>query len=491
MSSVGTFTRRHFEPLMLSAQVLIDLAVILFACWLAYQTREYIGWRSPTKLEGQWQLFYLSAAVCLVCFHAFGMYSPIKSLLNIEEFKSIAKATIVAFLVLNVLFFFLRKTDVPPEGPFWSILVKIHRLIDIAGKPERFSRFAVVLSFAFILALTLVSRFVSFKIIQMLHRRGIGNRNVLILGTGQTGRRLQKKFMLVPTLGLNLVGFVSDDDNEVGKQISHSRVVGKLGDLDHLVRQHKISEVFVAMPESTEERVLEIAEVLDRMGVVYHIVPRFYHLLSHSVRIETVDSIPLITRTDRRPGVLFSAGKRAIDLTVALIVLVIGAPFFLIPALLIKRESPGPVFFLQKRVGRDGKLFQMIKFRTMHAHMSGDAPKPKSGRDPRITNIGRWLRRYSLDELPQFLNVLRGEMSVVGPRPEMPFIVNAYGPLERERLTVKPGLTGLWQISYARGEAIHENLEYDIYYIEHQSILLDVVIIALTAFAVVKGTGAY
>jgi lipopolysaccharide/colanic/teichoic acid biosynthesis glycosyltransferase len=133
----------------------------------------------------------------------------------------------------------------------------------------------------------------------------------------------------------------------------------------------------------------------------------------------------------------------------------------------------------------------MIKFRTMHVHMSGDAPKPKSPHDPRLTQIGRWLRRYSLDELPQVFNVLRGEMSIVGPRPEMSFIVERYGPIERERLRAKPGLTGLWQISYARGEAIHENMEYDIYYIEHQSFLLDVVIIALTGFAVVKGTGAY
>jgi lipopolysaccharide/colanic/teichoic acid biosynthesis glycosyltransferase len=133
----------------------------------------------------------------------------------------------------------------------------------------------------------------------------------------------------------------------------------------------------------------------------------------------------------------------------------------------------------------------MIKFRTMHADVSFDAPAPKSQRDPRITNIGRWLRRYSLDELPQLLNVLRGEMSIVGPRPEMPFIVATYGPIQRERLRAKPGLTGLWQISYARGEAIHENLDYDLYYIEHQSIMLDFVIMGLTGFAVFKGTGAY
>ena len=133
----------------------------------------------------------------------------------------------------------------------------------------------------------------------------------------------------------------------------------------------------------------------------------------------------------------------------------------------------------------------MVKFRTMHQEASGDAPTPSSPYDSRITRIGRYLRRYSLDEFPQFFNVLCGEMSVVGPRPEMSFIVEGYGPMERERLTVKPGITGLWQISYFRQGAIHENLEYDLFYIENKSMLLDFVIISLTGFAVMKGTGAY
>jgi lipopolysaccharide/colanic/teichoic acid biosynthesis glycosyltransferase len=127
----------------------------------------------------------------------------------------------------------------------------------------------------------------------------------------------------------------------------------------------------------------------------------------------------------------------------------------------------------------------------MFTHLSGDAFAPRDEADPRITRVGRYLRRYSLDELPQLLNVLSGEMSMVGPRPEMPFIVEQYGPLERERLRAKPGITGLWQISYARTEEIHKNLDYDIYYVENRSLLLDVVILFLTVFAVVKGTGAH
>jgi lipopolysaccharide/colanic/teichoic acid biosynthesis glycosyltransferase len=220
-------------------------------------------------------------------------------------------------------------------------------------------------------------------------------------------------------------------------------------------------------------------------------VPRFHHLMSFKVKIETLDSIPLITRADPRPTLLGQAAKRILDLVFSSLVLLITAPLFLVIAILIKRESQGPVFFVQSRVGKDGKPFRMIKFRTMHAHLSGDAPTPRTRGDPRITPTGRWLRRFSVDELPQFLNVFLGDMSVVGPRPEMQFIVDQYGPLDRERLRTKPGVTGLWQISYARQMAIHDNLDYDLYYIEHQSLLLDLVIIALTLFAVVKGTGAY
>ncbi|MCL4151543.1 UNVERIFIED_CONTAM: hypothetical protein GTU68_027499 [Idotea baltica] len=183
--------------------------------------------------------------------------------------------------------------------------------------------------------------------------------------------------------------------------------------------------------------------------------------------------------------------KRMMDILVSATVLLIGAPLFIVAAILIRRESPGPALFIQKRVGKDGKLFPMYKFRTMHINMSGDAPAPDSPYDPRITTIGRYLRRYSLDELPQFLNVLLGNMSLVGPRPEMPFIVEGYSKFQRERLSVKPGITGLWQISYARQSQIHDNIDYDLYYIEHQSFLLDLVVISLTGVAVVKGTGAF
>lgn len=495
MTVAGTFVRRHFEPLMLSIQVLIDLAVVWLACWVGWWVWTGVVSTVSRPFEEYREVFLLTSAVTLVCFHSYGMYSPLKSLLNIEEFKSIAKSTLTSFLVVHALLMLLRTTQAPSSEGVYKLLVPLHNFVNINLVNEKgvwmFSRMAVVLAFMLVGTFTTASRFCSFKAIQWLHRRGIGNRNVLIYGTGGTARRLQKKFALVPTLGLNLLGFVTENEDEVGRKIDRFEVVGTRAELEFLIGRLKISEVFVAMPEADESEMLAIVETLERNGVVYHVVPRFYHLFSHKVRIETLDSIPLITRPDREQSIPQSALKRALDLSIALAVLVVGLPLFLLTALLIKRESPGPVFFRQRRVGKDGQPFEMIKFRTMFVERSGDAPKPKTHDDPRLTGIGRWLRRYSLDELPQVLNVLKGDMSIVGPRPEMPFIVEKYGPLERERLRAKPGLTGLWQISYARGEAIHENMEYDIYYIEHQSFLLDVVIIALTGFAVVKGTGAY
>jgi exopolysaccharide biosynthesis polyprenyl glycosylphosphotransferase len=489
MTYAGTFIRRHFEPLVLSAQVLVDLIVVLAACLLAYQVREYYIWDHGTQLGAYREVFLLTGAVCLVCFHSFRMYSPLKSLLNVEEFKAIVKSTATAFLVVFTLIMLLRPSTLPAKGGY-SILVVLHDWFDIEVDPDRYSRLTVVMAFALILVLTTVSRFVSFRLIQMLHKRGIGNRNALIVGTGETAIKLQKKFVLVPTLGLNLIGFVTGKDEEVGGDIWGVSVLGKTDELDLLISRHKISEVFVAAPEESEEYLMAIVERLEHLGVVYRVVPRFYHFMSHKVRIENLDSIPLISRPDRRPAWFTLWAKRCLDILIVLAVMIVALPFFLISAALIKRESEGPAFFYQTRIGLNGKPFKMIKFRTMHEEHCGDGPKPKTTDDPRVTNIGRWLRRYSLDELPQLFNVLKGEMSIVGPRPEMPFIVAKYGPLQRERLRVRPGLTGLWQISYARSEAIHANLDYDIYYIEHQSILLDLVIISLTMFAVAKGTGA-
>jgi len=218
------------------------------------------------------------------------------------------------------------------------------------------------------------------------------------------------------------------------------------------------------------------------------IVPSLIHLLAQPVTITNLESVPLIAPRMVSERLSTRLAKRALDLAVSVTVMVVTSPLFAILPVLIRRESKGRAFFTQIRIGKDGRPFPMLKFRTMYG--VADEESPRSGADPRVTRVGRWLRRTSLDELPQLFNVIRGEMSIVGPRPEMPFVVEKYGPLARERLRVKPGITGLWQISYARLDPIHENLDFDLYYVENQSVLLDVVIVFLTCFSVLKGTGA-
>jgi lipopolysaccharide/colanic/teichoic acid biosynthesis glycosyltransferase len=182
--------------------------------------------------------------------------------------------------------------------------------------------------------------------------------------------------------------------------------------------------------------------------------------------------------------------KRGIDLAGSSVMLLIFAPAFVFVAALIKLDSDGPALFRQKRIGKDGKPFDIWKFRSMRVDAHPYARSPAGDHDPRLTRIGRVLRRFSIDELPQLVNVLKGEMSLVGPRPEMPYIVEKYGPLERERLCVRPGITGLWQISPARAMPIHENLNYDFTYIENQCIALDCIILLRTITAVIRGIGA-
>lgn len=492
MTALGTFFRRHYEPLLLSIQVFIDLAVLQLACWVAFDIGRRLGFDEPgSSVDLYGRGFALLCAICLISFNAFRLYSPVKSLLNMEEFKGIVKSVIVSYCVFFTLLVLLQSTKADPETSAVGPLIQLHKIIDQSFNADSFSRMTLHLAFATILVFMTISRFASFKYIQRLHRKGVGNRNVLIYGAGHCGKYLQQKFDLVPTLGLNLIGFFDDDEEKQGATIGSHRVLGSFEDMESIVSTYKISEVFVAMPSAQEPRVMEILARLDSLGVYHHVVPRYYRLMSHRIRIDALDSVPLLTRVDRPVGIIQTVLKRSLDILFSLVVLVISSPVILLSVILIRRESKGDALFVQERIGLNGRPFRMYKFRTMHLEVAGDALAPDSPYDSRITRIGRYLRRYSLDELPQFLNVLKGEMSIVGPRPEMPFIVEQYGPTERERLRAKPGITGLWQISYARQGAIHENLDYDLFYIENQSLLLDLVIIALTGFAIIKGTGAY
>jgi lipopolysaccharide/colanic/teichoic acid biosynthesis glycosyltransferase len=212
------------------------------------------------------------------------------------------------------------------------------------------------------------------------------------------------------------------------------------------------------------------------------VVPHLGDVRVDQLQVEDLSAIPVLRPYPARSRRVYLALKRLFDLAGATLLLTLTAPLWALAAALIWVDSPGPVFFVQERVGRDGHRFRMVKFRTMRRDTNPYAPSPNGHVDPRITRVGRVLRVAGFDELPQLINVLRGEMTLVGPRPEMPFLVGRYTPVQRLRLLAKPGITGVWQLSADRHAEIHENIEYDLYYISRQSLLLDLVILVETVF---------
>jgi lipopolysaccharide/colanic/teichoic acid biosynthesis glycosyltransferase len=189
--------------------------------------------------------------------------------------------------------------------------------------------------------------------------------------------------------------------------------------------------------------------------------------------------------------IIYRFYKRLLDIIISLLVLVALLPLWIIVVVLIKTTSKGKAVFIHERVGKNGKVFKCFKFRTMYKDVNGYEFAPTCLKDERITKIGRALRRTSMDEIPQFINVLKGEMTLIGPRPEMPFIANNYTTREKKRLLVTPGITGLWQVNGRKDVPLHENVEYDLYYIIHRSFILDFVILAKTFYVIINGKGAY
>jgi lipopolysaccharide/colanic/teichoic acid biosynthesis glycosyltransferase len=227
-------------------------------------------------------------------------------------------------------------------------------------------------------------------------------------------------------------------------------------------------------------RLREVLDFCRRGGLEVGVVPRLIDARPDDLVVEDLSAIPVLRPRPRRTTAVYRIAKRLLDLLVASIGMVMTGPLWLLAASLILLDSRGPVLFVQERVGLRGRPFRILKFRTMRTDTAPYDHSPVGDIDPRITRIGRILRVGGLDELPQLINVLRGEMSMVGPRPEMPFIVAGYTDQQRIRLEAKPGITGLWQVSADRHSEIHENIEYDLYYIKHQSILLDILVLVET-----------
>ena len=476
------FLRRNFESLFLVLQVWLDGLTVVGGCLVGLWLFPYVFNVPAAGLAEYAQLFVLITGTTLLTFWFLGLYRSQKSVLNVEEYRQLAKATGLSFLLTCTLVFMLREAAGKLQEVdhwFYRLLRPAYEILKLEGT-EDYSRVMLMVVFLAILLLGIVQRAVAFRLLSNLHARGIGNVNVAVFGTGPLARRIQQKLKLFPTLGYNFVGFLERDADRHQERIGGHAVLGSDRDLDRVRDEHGIRLVIVAKPELDEDELIALCRRFEDFGIRYQVVPRLYHFFSRRFSVETLDSVPLITPQTVPMRPVYSFLKRAMDVLVSSTVLLIASPLLLVIALVIKRQSPGPVLFTQYRRGAHNTTFRIFKFRTMFTELCGDAITPQTSLDPRVTPFGRFLRKTSLDELPQLWNVLRGDMSLVGPRPEMPFIVEDYDEMQRMRLDVKPGITGLWQVSEARKAPIHENVDYDLYYIENQSVFLDVTIFIMT-----------
>jgi Undecaprenyl-phosphate glucose phosphotransferase len=353
------------------------------------------------------------------------------------------------------------------------------------GEAHEISRVVLALFLTINIAFTYSSRELVREVLEHRWKNGIGLKRVLIAGSGDLGRMVADKVLQHRELGFQVVGFV--DDRAGGDHIGYRGLplLGTLPETDEIIRRERIDHVYVALPLDEHVKMLGLVEATNREGVDVHVVPDLLQFIALRARLENLDGVPIISLNDVPLRGFNSLLKRIIDMAISGTALVgLSVPFLLI-AVLIRRGSRGPVFYTQERMGLDGKAFHVFKFRSMFVGAEDDTgPVWARDDDPRCTPVGRWLRKLDLDELPQLWNVLRGDMSIVGPRPERPYFVEQFKhriPQYMLRHKVKAGITGWAQVNGWRGNtSLEKRIEYDLYYIENWSVGLDLKIMWLT-----------
>lgn len=329
----------------------------------------------------------------------------------------------------------------------------------------------------------------------------IGNiqvRQVLVLGAGTVGKRVRQQVESLPHLGLAFAGFLDDDPSKHTEE----GVLGGLERVRQVVNERQVEDVVVALPRSAYAALTRVVTELHDLPVRVWVVPDYFSLALHRATVEEFAGLPMMDLRAPALSEYQRMMKRAFDLMLTLAAMPFVLPVIGAAALAIKLDDGGPLFYRPKRVGENGRYFEMIKFRTMVVnadqlrHLVEKTDEQgrmvfKHAADPRITRVGRFLRRTSLDELPQLFNILKGEMSLVGPRPEQPHLVEKYEPWQRKRFAVPQGLTGWWQVNGRSDKPMHLHTDEDLYYVQHYSIWLDLRILLKTVWVVLRGKGAY
>jgi exopolysaccharide biosynthesis polyprenyl glycosylphosphotransferase len=314
---------------------------------------------------------------------------------------------------------------------------------------------------------------------------------VLVVGSGEYAEKVISSLRRMPGPRHVMTGIITEDGKPGSGEVCGVPVRGGIRDLPRLVTSLKVDEVVFASTSLDRTQIMEAINSVKGENVVFMVVTDLFQIASGAGSLEELTRMPVVEIGSARTGTYHRTAKRLLDIVLSLLLTVLLAPLMAVIWLLLLAGGKGDPLFRQKRVGKHGEPFTLYKFRTMVPRTGEYEVAPLKPGDPRVTRIGAFLRKTSLDELPQLFNVLRGSMSLVGPRPEMDFIVREYNAWQRRRLDVKPGITGLWQVMGRKDLPLHDNLEYDFYYIRNQSLMLDIAILLRTVYTVLAGRGAY
>jgi exopolysaccharide biosynthesis polyprenyl glycosylphosphotransferase len=481
-SRLATWARRvnanHWKVYLVAS----DLVLILVAFFGAYVLRYRLQWFravDPAFQVDFWAYGPFAVALLVILplsFRFSGVYPYRRGRSPLEETYAIATATTAGVMVLIIASLLFRPLLYSRLIFFYTALL-VTLLLGI-------SRGLIQFGFGY------------------LRQYGVGVKRILLVGAGDVGRMVMRTVTARPDFGYQMIGFLDDNPAKGFTDIGPYKALGPVENLNDILTQEAVDTVVICLPWQSHRMIQRLLRTCEQNHVRAQVVPDLFQVTKNQVYVEDLNGIPLIGTRDVSIQGWNLLVKRASDLVLGGLLGLVGLPFWLLIAAAIKLDSPGPALFTQTRIGKNGVPFRCYKFRSMIEgaddlrHDLGElneatGPLFKLRNDPRCTRVGRWLRRYSLDELPQLINVLRGEMSLVGPRPNLPEEAEQYQEWHKRRLTVSPGITGLWQVNGRSDLTFDEMVLLDIYYVENWNLTMDLGILVRSLPAVLHGRGAY
>jgi exopolysaccharide biosynthesis polyprenyl glycosylphosphotransferase len=453
--------------------VVLDALLIGAAFVLAYYLRMLIEWPEPwvdVSLHNYWSMILIQIITIIAVLFVNNQYYIPRAVSRVDQayyvFASVSVGVLIAVAIVALLF---------KNSP-------TNRLV--LDYPRAMLVYAWVLTIIFLLTGRALHQWIRNR----LRDRGIGKDRLLVVGSGETARFILQQVLWSPELGYDLVGLVND--NGKSEELLGVPMLGAVEELPALIQEQAIDEVIIAMPEKGHRETLNVISYCERGRVTIKIFPDLFQYITSQAGIDDLGGLPLLSVRDYALRGYLLAFKRIMDFIGATVGLIIFSPLMLLTAIAIKLESPGPVFFAQTRMGLDGKQFFMLKFRSMRNDAEKDGPGWTTTNDPRQTRLGSFLRKVEVDELPNLINVLLGEMSLVGPRPEQAYYVEQFRrivPRYMDRHNEKGGMTGWAQVNGLRGDtSISERTKYDLWYSENWSILLDLKILLRTFWQILR-----